>query len=79
MTMKKKNIIKAKRLKMDKFYQDEKELLECFISKKYLPNIFSKIKNDSWTCGEGVDFIIRPQCNQKCKYCYITQFQMKNY
>lgn len=22
----------------------------------------------------GIDLIVRPECNQKCKYCYITQF-----
>ena len=64
---------------MDKFYLDEKNLLENFISKKYLPNIFSKQKNLDWELGEGIQLIIRPQCNQKCKYCYITNYGDKLY
>lgn len=64
---------------MTKFEQDERELIENFVSKRYLPNIFSKNKNTVWQCGEGVQFIIRPQCNQKCSYCYITRFGDKLY
>jgi hypothetical protein len=30
---------------MDKYYLDEKNLLETWISKNYLPNIFSDNKN----------------------------------
>jgi sulfatase maturation enzyme AslB (radical SAM superfamily) len=56
----------------DRYYLDEKELFESLISKNYLPNIFGKEKNTEWKLGEGIELIIRPQCNQKCKYCYLT-------
>lgn len=59
---------------MDKYYLDEKNLLETWISKNYLPNIFSDNKNQTWQLGEGIELIIKPQCNQQCKYCYITQY-----
>lgn len=64
---------------MDKYYLDEKKLLETWISKNYLPNIFSDVKNQKWQLGEGIELIIKPQCNQKCKYCYITQYGDKIY
>lgn len=64
---------------MTKFEHDQKELLENFVSKRYLPNIFSKNKNTTWQCGEGIQLIIRPQCNQRCSYCYITRFGDKLY
>lgn len=63
----------------DRYYLDEKELFENLISKNYLPNIFGKEKNTEWKLGEGIELIIRPQCNQKCKYCYITQHGDKIY
>lgn len=60
---------------MNKFQLNEKQLIENFISKHYLPNIFNlNQKNKEWIYGDGIEFIIRPECNQKCKYCYITQY-----
>ena len=64
---------------MDKYYLEEKKLLETWISKNYLPNIFSDNKNQKWQLGESIEFIIKPQCNQRCKYCYITQYGDKIY
>lgn len=64
---------------MNKYYLDEKKLLENWISKNYLPGIFNEQKNTEWQLGEGVQFIVRPQCNQQCKYCYITQHGDKLY
>ena len=63
----------------NKYFLNEKELFENLISKNYLPNIFGKEKNTEWQLGEGVELIIRPQCNQKCKYCYLTQHGDKLY
>lgn len=64
---------------MNKYYLDEKKLLETWISKNYLPGIFNDEKNKEWQLGEGIELIIKPQCNQKCKYCYITQYGDKIY
>ena len=63
----------------DKYFLDEKALFETWISKNYLPNVFGTTKNTEWQLGEAVEFIVRPQCNQKCKYCYITQHGDKIY
>lgn len=64
---------------MTKYNLEENILLETMIDKTYFPNAFSTIKNTNWVQGEGIELIIRPQCNQKCKYCYITMFGDKLY
>ena len=64
---------------MDKYYLDDKELFETWISKNYLPGVFAKQKNETWQLGEGIELIVRPQCNQHCKYCYITRYGDKLY
>ena len=54
------------------YNNDQNQLLKTYIEKNYFPNIFRKSK-DKWEKGAPVEFIVRPECNQKCKYCYITQ------
>jgi len=45
---------------MNKYYLDEKKLLETWISKNYLPGIFNDEKNKEWQLGEGIELIIKP-------------------
>lgn len=54
------------------YINDEKRMLEQFINCSYMPNAF--IDNPTeWKLASNVEFIVRPQCNQRCEYCYITQ------
>jgi hypothetical protein len=49
---------------VSKTYQDdERKLLETFLN-------FSLFKKES-SPFYGVELIIRPECTQKCDYCYI--------
>lgn len=57
--------------------KDEQDLLKFYISNFYLKDIFKLNKN--WTIGSTVEFIVRPNCNQKCQYCYITNYGDKLY
>jgi sulfatase maturation enzyme AslB (radical SAM superfamily) len=67
------------------FKAEEKEILECYLEAdlfkeektfKYL-NTFYKSPGTlqpSLDLQRGIELIIRPQCNQKCEYCYITRY-----
>ena len=67
------------------FKAEEKEILECYLEAdlfkeektfKYL-NTFYKSPGalqPSLDLQRGIELIIRPQCNQKCEYCYITRY-----
>ena len=39
--------------------------------------IDTRLNNDE--DGSVVEFIIRPECNQKCDYCYLTQHGNESY
>lgn len=54
------------------FNQEEKELLINFLDTYKLPGL--KTPNTEWKIGSNVELITNPRCNQRCKYCYITQY-----
>lgn len=67
------------------YANDEKELVKVFLDKYIFPtemkmdNIegrrFSSPQGppSSRDVGLGIEIIVRPECNQKCEYCYIAQ------
>ena len=69
-------------LDVEKKYQDEEKVLLKSIVDTYLTGMDSgcmargkrQYRSPTEFFGSGVELIIRPQCNQKCEYCYITQY-----
>lgn len=62
------------------FYNDEKELLECFLERDVLHHSWSFAQLSEGNGAEldamittGIELIVRPECNQKCEYCYIAR------
>lgn len=68
------------------FIQEEKELVEFYLesdlfredhSFDFLNNTMKNpdgIFNTQNHLLEGIEIIVRPECNQKCEYCYITRY-----
>lgn len=50
---------------------EDKEMLKTFLDNYLFKN---KIKNKLVASNADVELIIRPECNQKCSYCYITKY-----
>ena len=50
---------------------EDKEMLKTFLNNYLFKN---KIKNKLVASNADVELIIRPECNQKCSYCYITKY-----
>ena len=77
----------------NEFALDEKELLKVFLDEtlfppeqsfSYLSNHNSQLRNNSYsppTMGNNfrIELIVRPECNQHCDYCYITQYGSELY
>lgn len=55
---------------------EEQSFVEYFIKKYYN---FRNKTGIGYTVAEPINLIIRPECNQKCAYCYITQYGDKLY
>ena len=60
------------------FYLDEKKLFEYFIHSYFFNSKSNQHFKDEllseYKITNPIEFIIRPECNQKCKYCYFTQY-----
>ena len=68
------------------FIQEEKELVEFYLesdlfredhSFDFLNNTMKNpdgIFNTQNHLLEGIEIIVRPECNQKCEYCYIGRY-----
>ncbi len=54
------------------FYNNEKELIEFYLNTELFPK-YKKNSNLMNLNKNSLELIIRPECNQKCEYCYITQ------
>jgi sulfatase maturation enzyme AslB (radical SAM superfamily) len=67
------------------YFLEEKEIIECYLES----DLFNKKRsfqflNDRFSSNSeefsdnflltGIELIVRPQCNQKCEYCYITRY-----
>lgn len=70
------------------FYSDEKELLHIFLNstifnnkRNMLKNSINNSKNFTSRLQDtlGIELIIRPECNQNCDYCYISQYGKELY
>lgn len=62
------------------YYNDEKEIIECYLDKdifhpawrfEHLMNTNDIPRHEM--VSQGVELIVRPECNQKCEYCYIAR------
>ena len=53
------------------FQEEEKELFETYLDTYVFPTQ-STLPNKI-IIGSPIELIIKPQCNQKCEYCYISQ------
>lgn len=64
------------------FYNDEKEILECYLEHDILhPSWSFAFLNENSGGADfnvvnsgGIELIVRPECNQKCEYCYIARY-----
>ena len=54
----------------DQYLKNEKDLLKNYIHDYYYP---SDKDNPLWVRASPTELVIRPECNQNCSYCYITQ------
>ena len=54
------------------FHNNEKELIEFYLNTELFPK-YKKNSNLMNLNKNSLELIIRPECNQKCEYCYITQ------
>ena len=52
------------------YYDNERNLFIDFLDVYVLPGV--KNGNDRWQIGEMIELIVNPGCDQRCKYCYIT-------
>lgn len=63
------------------YFDDEKEIFDCYLSK----DIFHPSRQWARLCesngvdyreviSNGIELIVRPECNQKCEYCYIARY-----
>lgn len=59
------------------FQKEQNELLNYYTNTYLWPK--TKKKYGYHITREGLELIIRPECNQKCEYCYITQHGDKLY
>ena len=60
------------------FQLEENDVLQNFLDTELLnfPTFTEKLNQISKKkkpLVSGIEFIVRPECNQKCEYCYITQ------
>lgn len=60
------------------FYEEEKKLLSVFLKDTFEQNLWTdynhEAKRQYYTFPDyGIEFIIRPECNQKCEYCYVMK------
>ena len=51
---------------------NDHELFKTFLNDTLFNNKFNKMKNEG--SNSIVELIVRPECNQKCEYCYITKY-----
>lgn len=58
---------------MDKFYENEKDLLVYFLDTYKYPNIKEENPTE-WSKGAFTEIIANPGCNQQCEYCYIHRY-----
>lgn len=65
------------------YYDDEKKLLEVFLNEfLHLPpksNNKESYKGYTFSDEKGLELIVRPDCNQKCEYCYIYKYGKELY
>lgn len=73
------------------FKAEEKEMLNCYLEADVFRPDRSFARLNSWLHSNGVpqdggahllrgiELIIRPECNQKCEYCYIARYGDKLY
>lgn len=64
------------------FQLDDSLLFKGFLNEKLFNNKINKLNNPNASdivAKEGLELIIRPECNQKCDYCYIGQYGDKLY
>lgn len=65
---------------MSTFKEQEKDLLNLYIDENLLPYpTQSNSDGDYFLNTNGFELIIRPQCNQKCSYCYIANYGKELY
>ena len=65
---------------MTQLEKDEKDLFQYYINnidlilidKEYNLNIYKKLI--TYKICSSIEIIVRPECNQKCEYCYITNY-----
>ncbi|MGF6375095.1 sulfatase maturation enzyme AslB (radical SAM superfamily) [Clostridiales Family XIII bacterium PM5-7] len=60
-----------------KFINDEKKLMESYIDSELLPLPIDK--NSMHISKNMLELIVRPECNQKCEYCYIYKYGTELY
>lgn len=59
----------------DKIIQkEEREFLITFLDEYFLKPKYSPYLIDYKLAEKELEFIVRPDCNQKCDYCYLTNF-----
>ena len=68
------------------YQQNENELLNCYLDKVIFrkeytfdfilqhEDIYREQRYNTQNRIESLELIIRPECNQKCEYCYITRY-----
>ena len=65
---------------MATYKEQERELLNLYINNNLLPYpTTSNSDGDYFLNDNGFELIIRPQCNQKCSYCYIANYGKELY
>ena len=62
------------------FRENENELLEVFLNESlFHPSnkLYSRLNGSNpnySSMWSGIELIVRPECNQKCEYCYISRY-----
>lgn len=65
---------------MATYKEQEKDLLNLYIDVDLLPYPTNSNSDGDYFLNEnGFELIIRPQCNQKCSYCYIANYGKELY